>query len=369
MTAVREVVRALASWQGPTSEWIVGEPCFDPPEALQRALARAAMSTAFPYSPPTGLPELRELLASRHLEGGEPLQKDQIAVTNGAKGGLLALLASVLEPGDELIHPSPSYPAYPAIARRLGAHPIAVPEQNGSFEGWAEAVEQQITHRTRAVVLASPSNPTGATLASTQSRELVALCRDRRVRLICDEAYVDFRFAADSDRLPAEFDPARKTVIQIRSASKSWAVCGWRMGWVAADPEMVERVAATHAALVNPAPGPTQKALLSLDAVPSDHLTKARVMIAERIGELCARLEKRRLTVRRPSGGFYLWLDLSRRAGEDSVTEFCVDLATNSGIGLWPGEDFGAADHARIAVTSPTEDEWGVAVEALVGSL
>ena len=175
MTAVREVARALASWKGPTSEWIVGQPCFDPPEAFRRSLARAATSIAFPYSPPAGLHELRRLLASRHIEGGEPLRTDQIAITSGAKGGLLALFASLLEPGDELIHPSPSYPAYQAIARRLGAHPVAVPEENGSFEGWAQAVEQQLTHQTRAVVLASPSNPTGATLESTQSRELVNL--------------------------------------------------------------------------------------------------------------------------------------------------------------------------------------------------
>ena len=332
-------------------------------------MARAAMSAAFPYSPPAGLHELRELLASRHLEGGEPLRTDQIAITSGAKGGLLALLASLLEPGDELIHPSPSYPAYQAIARRLGAHPVAVPEENGSFEGWAQAVEQQLTHRTRAVVLASPSNPTGATLESTQSRELVNLCRDHELRLICDEAYVDFRFAADCDRLPAEFDPARKTVIQIRSASKSWAVCGWRMGWVAADPETVERVAATHAALINPAPGPAQNALLSLDEVPSEYLANARAVIADRIGDLCVRLKQRGVTVRPPSGGFYLWLDLSRLAGESSVTEFCIDLARRSGVGLWPGEDFGAADHARIAVTSPAEEDWNAAVETLVESL
>ena len=79
--------------------------------------------------------------------------------------------------------------------------------------------------------------------------------------------------------------------------------------------------------MINPAPGPAQKALLSLGAVPSDYLTNARDMILERTNELCARLEKRGLAVRRPSGGFYLWFDLSRWAGESPVTEFCIDLA------------------------------------------
>ena len=369
MTGAQKVVRALAARKGPTSQWIVGEPCVSPPDALQQALGRAAEKTAYPYSPLAGLPELRELLATRHIEGGIPLRAENIVVTGGAKAGLLALLASLLEPGDELIHPIPCYPAYPSMARRLGACPVAVQENDGSFEGWTQAVERNITHRTRAVVLSSPSNPTGATLDSEQSRELVDLCRDRGLRLICDEAYVDFRYSPSCESLPAEFDPSRETVIQLRSASKSWALCGWRVGWVAADTETAARVASTHAALINPAPGPAQEAMVSLGEIPSEYLTNARAVVEDRITELCALLQERDLAVRRPSGGFYLWIDLSQLAGERGVEEFCVDLANRFGVGLWPGEDFGGASHARIAVTSPSEQDWMTAVKILATSL
>jgi aspartate aminotransferase len=141
-----------------------------------------------------------------------------VVITSGAKGGLLALLATLLEPGDELVHPKPCYPAYPAMATRLGARPVAVPECGGNFAGWSEAVADVIGPRTRAVVLASPSNPTGTTLDATEASSLVELCRDRGIRLICDEAYVDFRFAPDHQAVPAAFDPERTTVVQVRSA-------------------------------------------------------------------------------------------------------------------------------------------------------
>lgn len=372
MTAVDDVIATLATHAGPQVSWLVGEPCFEPPMELVDAFARAAASPSFRYPPQDGLPALREVLAQRHSADGHALAADQVVITSGAKAGLLALLATLLEPGDELVHPQPCYPAYPAMAIRLGARPVAVVECGGGFAGWSKAVAEAIGPRTRAVVLASPSNPTGTTLDTTEASALVELCRGRGIRLICDEAYVDFRFALDRQTVPAAFDPERTTVVQVRSASKSWAVCGWRVGWVTADASLVARVARTHASLINPASGPAQAALCALPEVPANYLEEARSSVASRIGELCSALNTAGISLARPEGGFYLWLgvdDQAEVAGANNAVEWSLDVARRFGIGLWPGEDFGGAGHIRIAVTAPSDADWQPAVNALTHAL
>jgi len=335
---------------------------------LRKALARASQAENFGYAPPAGKPQLREILAASHSGGGTATAQ-QVIVTSGAKGGLLAVFAALLEPGDELIHPLPSYPAYPAMASRLGASPVAVPEGDGTFDGWPEAVADHIGPKTRAVVLSSPSNPTGATLTEGQARALVDLCRDRGLRLICDEAYTEFQGPPGTRVVPADFDPDRRTVVQVRSASKSWALCGWRLGWVVTDPELAARVAAHHAGLFNPASGPAQEALTALPQVPDDYLKHARRVLTERIETLAVALEATGWEVRMPAGGFYLWVDVANLTGDDPTTAFCVDLARRCGVGLWPGEDFGGTSHVRLAVTAPPPEQWDAAVAALVAAM
>jgi aspartate/methionine/tyrosine aminotransferase len=363
------VLAALAEHGATTSRWLVGEPCVPPPDALREALARASSAETFGYAPPAGNPRLREVLARHHTGNGRTAAPEQVVVTSGAKGGLLAVFAALLEPGDDLIHPLPFYPAYKAMAARLGARPVAVAEGNGTFDGWPQAVADHIGPKTRAVVLSSPSNPTGATLTEGQARALVDLCRDRGLRLICDEAYTEFQSPPDTRVVPADFDPDRRTVVQVRSTSKSWALCGWRMGWVVAEPELSARVAAHHAGLLNPASGPMQEALTALPMVPKDYLEHARAIVSGRIDALSAALNAAGLAVRRPVGGFYLWLDLSDRIGDAGTAAFCVALARDHGVGLWPGEDFGGTSHVRLAVTAPPPERWDAAVATLVAAM
>ena len=179
MRAVDQVIAAMSARKGSPVSWLVGEPCFPPPPPLIDALARASASSSSGYPPHNGLTELRVVLATNHRERGQEIESDQIVVTGGAKAGLLAVLSALLEPGDELIHPRPGYPAYGAMAGRLGAKAVPVAERGGGFEGWTAAVADRIGPRTRAVVLASPSNPTGTTLDASEARALVELCRDR----------------------------------------------------------------------------------------------------------------------------------------------------------------------------------------------
>lgn len=372
MRAVDKVTAEISARRGPVFSWLVGEPCFEAPPELIDAYARAAGSPPHGYPPHNGLQRLREVLAERHGHEGGAVDPDQIAITSGAKGGLLALFAALLAPGDELIHPQPCYPAYPAMATLLGARPVAVPELNGSFSGWPAAVAQRIGPRARAVVLSSPSNPTGATLDAQQAKTFVELCRERNMRLICDEAYVDFRFAPDCEVVASAYDPDRQTVVQVRSASKSWALCGWRLGWVTADAELAAQAARAHATLINPAPGPAQTAFCALSEVSVGFSSQAREKVERRVSGLSAALNSAGVSNTKPQGGFYLWLDVSKQieaAGSNSSVAWCVEVARHFGVGLWPGEDFGCAGHVRIAATAPSDNDWPAAVEALADAM
>ena len=372
MRSIDAVAAALADFDGAAQSWLVGEPCFAPPRELVTGLSEAARSETFRYPPHQGLTELRETLAGLHSRDGHQVGADQIVVTSGAKAGLLAILATLLQPGDEIIHPAPYYPAYPVMESRLGASPVAVHEGGKGFAGWAEAVAALIGPKTRAVVLSSPSNPTGNTLSARAAEDLVELCRDRGLRLICDEAYTDFRFSPDSTVLPADLDPARETAIQVRSVSKSWSLCGWRIGWLVAGSVLAAEVARCHASLVNPASGPAQQALCSLPNVPDTYLAAARTSVEGRMSTLCSALDREGIPHVKPEGGFYLWIDVGRQieaAGVANAVEWCIDRARRHGVGLWPGDDFGGSGHVRIAVTSPSETSWQAAVDALVGAL
>jgi aspartate aminotransferase len=328
-------------------------------------------SARFPYPPPAGSPKLRGLIAAHHSGEGTPTRAEQTVVTAGAKSGLMAVLAAVLEPGDEIIHPRPCYPAYPVMAERLGARPVAVDEIERSFSGWAAAVEKHLSARTRAVVLSSPSNPSGATLSAEDGQALLELCREHGLRLICDEAYIAFRWKPELDAGPAAFDPDRRTIIQLRSASKTWAVCGWRVGWAVADSSLAGRVAERHVSLLGPASSVAQAGLEAFPLIEPDYLGRARAEVLRRLEECCGVISPfdRRLTL--PDGGFYVWIDAGPFLHDTGLatSEWCARLASQTGVGLWPGEDFARPGWVRLAVTAPEQSRWRESLDALEEAL
>ncbi|MBD3853886.1 MAG: pyridoxal phosphate-dependent aminotransferase, partial [Acidobacteria bacterium] len=167
------VLEALNAHPDPDRSWLVGSPWFEPPDELRKAMRDAASTASFDYPPPQGLAGLRAAVAELHRRDDLALEPENVLITHGAKSGLLAVFGCLLQPGDEILHPVPCYPAYPAAVTALGATPVAVPSEDGRSLFEPAALEARITPRTRAVVLSSPANPTGATLTGGQARKLV----------------------------------------------------------------------------------------------------------------------------------------------------------------------------------------------------
>jgi aspartate/methionine/tyrosine aminotransferase len=369
VTSSARVAKALAAWEGTGPvDLLVGEPCFETPEPLRRALAVAADRSAAAYGPAAGLPELRALLAERTRRRGLAADGREIAITHGAKGALLAVLATLVSPGDEIIVPVPGYPGTAGIARRLGATPVGVPETEAGLRGWSDAVVDRIGDRTRAVVVASPSNPSGSVLPDDEVGRLATACAEAGARLVLDEAYGAFRWDAGSAGGPSM--PPSSGIVRIRSASKTWGVCGWRVGWVIADEELVQRVVETQAGLLNPPATPPQLALLELDRVPDSWLERAREEVKGRLDGLRAAAAAVGLESSEPGGGFYAWLDVRHRVereAEGDTVAWCVDRARRAGVGFWPGDDFGCPGRVRAAV--PRGDDWRKTIERLADRL
>ncbi len=349
------VIAALGKYSGDTVNMLVGEPCFDPPAEIRSAFERLAGVPAAGYGPPAGELALRAVLADR--EGNGKLKAEQVIVTHGAKGGLLALLAALVEPGDEVIHPLPCYPAYPAMVRQFGGAPVGVAEHGEGFAGWAEGVLAAAGSRTRAVVLSSPSNPSGATIAADELARLVDGCRERGTRLILDEAYSAFRFEGTPVD-PGVDDPEGRTLIRVGSASKSLALCGWRIGWIIADADLVGHVVGVQSALLNPPATPPQRAMLALPEVPESYFERNRNAVRERLEAMAAALRRVGFEAAVPAGGFYLWVDIRGRLDRATPTSaaWCERLAEERGVGLWPGEDYGTPSWVRLAL--PQGYDW-----------
>jgi len=356
--ALDPVVAALGRFPGETVDLLVGEPCFDPPDEIRAAFERIAGEPASGYGPPAGLPELREILARR---AGGAVAAGDVVVTHGAKGGLLAVLAALVEPGDEIVHPLPCYPAYPAMVRRLGGVPVGVPEHGDGFAGWSDAVLAAAGPRTAAVVVSSPSNPSGTTMTGDVLAALVDGCRERGLRLVLDQAYDEFRFDDRGALDPAVLDP--EVVVRVGSASKSLALCGWRMGWVVAEAGLAARVTGVQAALLNPPSTPPQRALLALPEVPASYFETNRGAVRERIGVVVGALSNAGFDAAMPAGGFYVWVDIRDRLSGSTSAAWCERLAGERGVGLWPGEDYGSPGWVRLAL--PRGDRWRETVAEL----
>jgi aspartate/methionine/tyrosine aminotransferase len=340
--ALDGVIEALGRYRGIVVDLLVGQPCFEPPAEILAAFERVAGSSAAGYGPPAGLAELRNVIAET---AGGSAAVDNVVITHGAKGGLLAVMAALVDPGDEVIHPIPCYPAYPAMVRRFGGVPVGVPETEAGFGGWSTAVADAMTSRTRAVVLASPSNPSGSILEADERDVVVDRCAAEGVTLILDEAYTAFRF--DGGFAEPEVG---KAVVRVGSASKELALCGWRVGWVLAGEELAARIAGAQAALLNPPATPPQRALVALPEVPQGYFEANRRTVRRRLEVLAKALVEAGFDVAVPAGGFYLWIDVRDRLEGASTVAWSRSLAEDRGVGLWPGEDFGSPGWVRAAL-------------------
>lgn len=322
----------------------IGEPDLGTPAPIREA-AKASLDAGDTHYPPTnGYPYLLEAL-SRFEERAHGLRydPDEIIVTVGATEGVFVALSTVLNPGDEVIIPTPAFSLYGSAAALCRGVPVALPTEDSGFQIDPAALEAAITPRTKALVLTSPNNPTGC-ICSRETLEAVhSLLKDRPIFVLCDDVYRELAYTEDYHSF-AEYRDMRDRIIVINSFSKPWAMTGWRVGWCMADRRVRERMQLFHQYAVVSVPSFVQRACAA--ALETD-TASIRALFQRRRDYVCGRLDAMGLPAERPGGAFYVFPDI-RKYGMGSEA-FCQRMLKEGLVGVLPGVYFGTEGFIRIS--------------------
>ena len=320
--------------------------------------AKAALDERFTgYTETEGIRELREAIADylnyRYHAGVRP---DEIIVTTGTKTAIFLAIAAYVRPGDEVIIPDPTYPAYPQLTRFFGGKPIFVPmkfDQDRGFMLDLETIERAITPRTRAIVINNPHNPTGAVFRPDEISKLLEIAKDHRLLVIVDEIYDNFVYEEGAFKGVLELEPEwRNYVIYTNGFSKTFSMTGWRLGYLVASREVIEPLKRLATNTYSCPPSIAQKA--GVEAMRSEASWKAAKAMIElfrrRRDVMYEELRKiPGIEVWRSTGAFYMYpriKGLLDKLGMD-VEQFADWLLENYGVVVLPGTAFSETHMGR----------------------
>ena len=333
-----------------------GEPDFPTPEHVKTAAAAAIRNNFTKYTAGAGLTELREAIAQHYAERyGVTYDTEAVLVTAGGKQGLYNTAVALFGPGDEVITHVPGWPSIVEQARLVGAEPIRVRTwAEHRFEVQADPILDAVTPRTRGVVINSPGNPTGAVMSESELGRLVDGLADRDIWIVLDLCYEQLTYDDTPSNLPRVLwnRMADRTVL-VGSASKSYAMTGWRCGWILAPPTVAAACNAVQSHSTSHATSITQHAALAALTGPQACVDMMRKQYLARRDALLSWVDAdARFRVSRPAGAFYLFPDVSELLSPDGLrtsAELVQALLTDAHVALTPGEAFDAPGFVRIS--------------------
>lgn len=337
-----------------------GFPDFPPPAWLQEALTRASAAGAHQYSPPPGLPALREIVAEAHAAtlGFTPDADAEVTITVGATEGMAAALLALIEPGDEVIVIEPAYDSYAPQVRLAGGTPRFVPLQLNADGTWIlseEALRAALTPRTRALILNTPHNPTGKVFTRAELAGIARVAADANLIVLSDEVYDRLTYGRAHVSV-ASLPGMRERTVTIGSAGKTFAVTGWRVGWVIAPPDVTAALRAAHTFVPFCAPTPLQAAVAEGLRVARDvgYDEELRSTYREKRDMLADALARAGFRVLPCEGTFFLladWSGLQAASGARDDTAFCRWLTTEVGVAAIPPSIFLTPEHRAPSAT------------------
>lgn len=335
----------------------IGEPDFDTPDHIKEYAKEALDRGITHYTPNNGLKELRDAISEK-LEKENSVVADpdkEIIVTTGGNQAFLLIWASFLKEGDEVLIPSPHFVTYSATVRLAGGVPVEVPlKMENGFRLAADDLKRHLTERTRALVLNSPNNPTGAVLAEKEVRAAVEFAEEHNLVVVSDEVYESLIYDGIRHVSPASVASRPGRVITVGSLSKTYAMTGWRIGYAAGQEELIARMVKFQMYLSACPTSFAQYAAARALSDPRSHaaVSKMRSEYMRRRDYIYQRLrEVPGFSVVKPSGAFYIFPFV----GDD--LKLSEKLLVEARVATVPGSTFGAAGrgHLRLAYTVPVE--------------
>jgi aspartate aminotransferase len=344
----------------------VGEPDFEPPEAVREAAKRAIDAGCSKYTAVTGIPALKEAIceATERSRGWRP-KNENVCVSVGAKHTLFNLALALYEPGDEVVIPKPYWVSYPEQVRLVGATPVLVDTREE--DGWKlspATLGKALGPRTKAVILCTPCNPTGLAYTEDETRALVDVVRKSDCWLIVDEIYAELVYEGLRFVSAAKIAPdLRDRMVVVDGVSKTYAMTGWRIGWALAPAPLIKALDVVQGQSTTNPTAVAQHAAIAALKGSSDDFGRIRAMFEKRRNAMVAGLSSiPGIKCRKPDGAFYAFADVRGLYGLDWNGK---KVATDEDVAFWmlekaavaavPGSGFGAPGYVRFSYAASEE--------------
>jgi len=366
--AVDGKAKALKAAGRPVIGFGAGEPDFPTPDYIVEAAAAAAKVVAnHRYTPTPGLPELREaIVAKTKRDSNYEITVDQVLVTNGGKQAVYQAFATIIDPGDEVILPSPFWTTYPEAIKLAGGKSVEVfADESQNYLVTVEQLEAARTPKTKALLFCSPSNPTGSVYSADQAKAIGEWAVKNNIWIVSDEIYEHLLYdGAKAPSLPVLVPALADTSIIINGVAKTYAMTGWRVGWMIGPKDVIKAATNLQSHLTSNVSNVAQRAAIAavngnLDAVHAmgEAFNRRRKLIVDLLNEIPG------FTCPTPQGAFYVYPSVKGALGKTirgKVANTSAELATiildEVEVAAVPGEAFGPSGYLRFSYATSDAD-------------
>ena len=345
-----------------------GEPDFDTPDYIKQAAIDALNAGYTKYTPSSGDVDLKDaIVAKLQRDNGLRYGRENVIVSCGAKHSLYNVFQAMLDPGDEVIIPAPYWVSYPEQVKLADGSPVFIPTlPEHDFQPTGDAVRAALTPRTKAIILNSPSNPTGGVATRAQVEEIVAIAVEHGLYLVSDEIYEKLLYDGRTHLSPAALsEAAYQRTITVNGCSKAYSMTGWRIGYLAsAEKELVAAMGRLQDQSTSNPTSIAQKAAVAALNGPEDAIETMRAAFEERRNIIVDKLNAiPGVSCRLPGGAFYAFPDISslvgKRAGHRVIggsDDLAAYLLEEVGVAVVPGSGFGADRYVRLSYATSKQN-------------
>ncbi len=337
-----------------------GEPDFNTPDNINKAAIDAINSGFTKYTDASGIIELKEAICKKFKEFNKlDYKPNQIVISNGGKHCLSNVFWAILNPGDEVIIPAPYWLSYPEIVRLADGVPVFVRgEKEQGYKVNAKQLESVCTEKTKALILNSPSNPTGMIYTREELLEIAAFAVEKDIYVVADEMYENLVYAGEEHiSIGTLNEEIYKRTITVSGVAKGYAMTGWRIGYTASTPEIAKLMGSVQSHLTSNPNSIAQKAAVEAINGPQDTVETMRVEFDKRRQYMYKRVcEMPLVSSLEPKGAFYLFIDVSQVLNKEykgekveSSDKLSKILIEDYNVAIIPCGDFGFADHIRLS--------------------
>ena len=333
-----------------------GDPDLPTPEHIVEAAKQAIRRGDLPLMPVAGMPELREAIAERaERDHGFSAKADNVLVTTGGQEGVFLVMSALLDPGDEILVPDPRYSSYDEAIGHAGGVMVSVPTYaEDGFDLRPEEVEKRLTPKTKALLLVTPSNPTGGVITRKNAEAIAKLAVKHDFVVISDEIYGKFVYEPLEHVSMGALPGMAERTITLSGFSKAYAMTGWRVGYVIAPENAIRGMAAIKSATTGPVATVSQHAALAAARGPDACIADFKKIYLERRAVMAEGLTTMGLRYSDPRGGFFFWTEGSSTGLR--ALELSYLLLKEARVLIFPGTAFGErwSDYLRITILQPT---------------